>query len=108
MTQTPRLVVITGVNGFVGTHVALKFLKEGWRVRGSVRSEEKRQIVLHNPTFAGMLDRLEVVVIESLASAEIEGFLGGCQAVSIIGSESSETDVCAACPCRYGESRFVG
>ncbi|KFX91782.1 hypothetical protein O988_07590 [Pseudogymnoascus sp. VKM F-3808] len=35
------LVLITGVNGFIGSHIANNLLKLGYRVRGSVRSAEK-------------------------------------------------------------------
>lgn len=35
------IVVVTGANGFVGSHIADKFLSFGYRVRGTVRSLEK-------------------------------------------------------------------
>ena len=35
------LVLITGVTGFIASHVALQFLEAGYRVRGTVRSEAK-------------------------------------------------------------------
>lgn len=34
-------VLVTGVNGFIGSHVANEALKAGYRVRGTVRSEDK-------------------------------------------------------------------
>lgn len=35
------LVLITGVNGFIGSHVANNLLKLGYRVRGTIRSADK-------------------------------------------------------------------
>ena len=35
------LVLVTGANGFIGSHVADQFLTVGYRVRGTVRSESK-------------------------------------------------------------------
>lgn len=34
-------VVVTGTNGFIGSHVADQFLKEGYNVRGTVRDTDK-------------------------------------------------------------------
>lgn len=33
-----RLVVVTGVSGFIAKHIALRFLQAGWAVRGTLRS----------------------------------------------------------------------
>lgn len=34
-------VLVTGVSGFVGSHIADQFLHHGFRVRGTVRDQEK-------------------------------------------------------------------
>jgi nucleoside-diphosphate-sugar epimerase len=34
-------VLVTGVNGFLGSHVADQFLRNGYKVRGTVRDTEK-------------------------------------------------------------------
>ncbi|KAI2614880.1 aldehyde reductase [Hypoxylon sp. NC1633] len=39
------LVVVTGANGFIGSHIVDQFLKYGYRVRGTVRSASKYQWV---------------------------------------------------------------
>jgi dihydroflavonol-4-reductase len=36
--STADLILVTGAGGFIGMHVVDKFLKEGFRVRGTVRS----------------------------------------------------------------------
>ena len=33
-----RRVLITGINGFIGSHTAAAFLQAGWAVRGTVRN----------------------------------------------------------------------
>ncbi|PNP46324.1 hypothetical protein TGAMA5MH_02360 [Trichoderma gamsii] len=35
------LVLVSGVNGFIGSHIALNLVKLGYKVRGTVRSEDK-------------------------------------------------------------------
>lgn len=35
---TPRLVLITGINGYIAAHTAATFLKAGYAVRGTVRA----------------------------------------------------------------------
>ncbi|GAA6045159.1 hypothetical protein JCM8097_000930, partial [Rhodosporidiobolus ruineniae] len=41
--MAPQLVLVTGASGFLGSEVVLEFLNAGFRVRGTVRSEEKAQ-----------------------------------------------------------------
>lgn len=35
------LVLVTGVNGFLGSHIADQFLRNGYKVRGTVRDPSK-------------------------------------------------------------------
>lgn len=39
------VILVTGVNGFIGSHVANELLRAGYNVRGSVREAEKQQWV---------------------------------------------------------------
>jgi len=41
--MTEEVVLVTGVSGYIGSHVAKVLLEEGWRVRGTVRSLEDTQ-----------------------------------------------------------------
>ncbi len=36
-----KIVLITGISGFIAKHVALEFLKAGYKVRGTVRTRSK-------------------------------------------------------------------
>jgi len=38
---TDSLILITGVNGFLGSHIANQFLLAGYRVKGTVRNLKK-------------------------------------------------------------------
>ena len=40
-----KTVLVTGISGFIGLHCAKKLLESGFQVRGTVRSEEKEEIV---------------------------------------------------------------
>lgn len=41
--KTPELVVVTGIGGFVGRHVAVTLLRQGYDVRGTVRTLARAQ-----------------------------------------------------------------
>lgn len=39
------IVVVTGITGFIGSHVADQFLAAGYDVRGTTRTIEKGQVI---------------------------------------------------------------
>jgi len=43
--DTPRTVLVTGANGFIGSHVTARFLQAGYRVRGLVRQNSDRSFL---------------------------------------------------------------
>lgn len=58
-------VLLTGISGFLGGHVALALLKAGYTVRGSVRDLAKADKVKNTLARAGGdIDRLEFVVLD--------------------------------------------
>ena len=67
MTDT---VLVTGISGFLGGHVALQLLNAGYRVRGSVRNLSKADKVRDTLSKAGAdTSRLEFVALDLLSDA---------------------------------------
>jgi len=63
-------VLLTGISGFVGGHVALELLKQGFQVRGSVRDLRRADKVGATLKAAGAdISRLEVVALDLLSDA---------------------------------------
>ncbi|KAI0085140.1 NAD(P)-binding protein [Irpex rosettiformis] len=61
---TSGKVLITGVNGFLGTWVAKKLLEEGYAVRGTVRSEDKS--VYLKKLYSNFGDKFESTVVPDI------------------------------------------
>lgn len=63
-------VLLTGISGFLGGHVALELLKQGYQVRGSVRDLKKADKVRATLGKAGAdLSRLEFVALDLASDA---------------------------------------
>ncbi|KAK8844562.1 hypothetical protein IAR55_006409 [Kwoniella newhampshirensis] len=88
-------VLLTGITGFLSAHVALVFLKNGWTVRGTLRSESKRAAVLAVPEYAPYLDHLELFVTGTLENGNYTEAIKGVDAV-----------VHTASPVEFGEDEF--
>lgn len=83
------LVLVTGANGFVASHVVDRLLEDGLNVRGSVRSEEKGKW-LHQ-VFGSKYgqDRFETVIVPDMQAdgafdAAVKGVAGICHTASIM------------------------
>ncbi|KAI0450513.1 putative cinnamoyl-CoA reductase [Xylaria acuta] len=64
---SPNL-LLTGATGFIGFHVLLKALEEGWVVRAAVRSIEKSRFITDHPKITALdrLDRLSFVEVPDI------------------------------------------
>jgi uncharacterized protein YbjT (DUF2867 family) len=59
------LVLVTGVSGFVGSHVALELLKSGYKVRGTSRSPDKANF-LKEHAFKDYKDKFDCMTIPNI------------------------------------------
>ena len=77
-------VLITGLNGFSAPHIAHGFLINGWNVRGTVRSNSKKETVLELPYLKERAEegRLEIVIVEDFITSDWTEALNGVDAVS--------------------------
>jgi nucleoside-diphosphate-sugar epimerase len=75
-------VLITGINGFVAIHTAVKYLENGWNVRGTVRSSDKGDKALALPVFKQYKDKINYVVVEDLIEGDFTEALNGVDAVA--------------------------
>ena len=66
----PDRVLVTGISGFLGGHVALGLLAGGYAVRGSVRTLDKAEKVRTTLAAHGAdLSRLEMVTLDLMQDA---------------------------------------
>ena len=87
MTAQSDRVLLTGISGFLGGHVALELLRHGYSVRGSVRNlaradQVRSTLVAHGADPA----RLEFVALDLLADAGWDEAMAGCRYVQHVAS----------------------
>lgn len=63
-------VLVTGVNGFLGSHIADQFLRNGYKVRGTVRDPSKERWAIDLFTKLYGKDKFELVGVPEM---ELEG-----------------------------------
>lgn len=76
--ETP--IIVTGVSGFVGSHVAARLLSAGKRVRGTTRNPAGPDSALLGG-LPGAADRLEIVAADLLDERGLEAAVAGAGAV---------------------------
>lgn len=81
------LVLITGASGYLGGHVTEEFLKNGYRVRGTVRSLANPKKVAHlRELGACYSDRLDLVEADLTSDAGWKEAVQGCTFVQHVAS----------------------
>ena len=77
-----RRVLITGVNGFIGSHLANRFLDAGWEVRGLVRATSDQSFLRGKS--------LELVVGDVTHRASLDAAMGGVEVVVHVAGLASD------------------
>ncbi|KAL8659704.1 MAG: hypothetical protein Q9202_006984 [Teloschistes flavicans] len=84
------LVLITGVNGYIGSHAADQFLQAGYRVRGTARDDDKAAWVKEFFTKKYGEGKIETVVVADMAKeGAFDEAIKGCSAIAHIASDVS-------------------
>jgi dihydroflavonol-4-reductase len=79
--EMPRCVLVTGANGFIGSHVIRSGLEAGWQVRALVRPPLSAVRTAHLRALPGASERLTIVTGDVLDRKSLVEPLRGCQAV---------------------------
>jgi nucleoside-diphosphate-sugar epimerase len=87
MSALPDRVLLTGISGFLGGHVALELLKHGYSVRGSVRNLARADKVRATLVEHGAdPEKLEFVALDLLSDTGWETATAGCRYVQHVAS----------------------
>lgn len=76
--RSAEIVLVTGIGGFVGRHVAVTLLRHGYDVRGTVRSLARTQEIEHSIRGAGGTEAGQL----TFAAADLLGDAGWTEALS--------------------------
>ncbi|KAN0127437.1 hypothetical protein V8E53_014774 [Lactarius tabidus] len=82
------IVLVTGASGFVGSHVVSELLREGYSVRGAVRSHNVARVSKNYESFG---DRFSTVVIDDLVTSDLQAAVKGVDAIIHVASPLAHT-----------------
>ncbi|KAJ4312873.1 hypothetical protein N0V84_009727 [Fusarium piperis] len=90
-------VLVTGANGYSGSHIVMELLRQGFNVRGTVRNLEYSQWLLDHPSVKPFVDqgRVELVLADTTKPNDFDDAVKGVSAVihlAIISDLSPDPD----------------
>lgn len=62
------IVLVTGFNGYIGSHIADQLLKAGYRVRGTTRDASKAKNLVDQWEQQYGINKVEVVIVPNMAA----------------------------------------
>lgn len=62
-----QTVLVTGVNGYIASHIGLQLLEKGYTVRGTSRSASAEAKLLRN-AFKGFEDRYQHIIVPDMTA----------------------------------------
>ncbi|KAF9072258.1 hypothetical protein BDP27DRAFT_1391399 [Rhodocollybia butyracea] len=78
MTNSSELIFLTGASGFLGSHILIQLLEQGYRVRALVREKKMSHF---KSTYQRFGDQLDVVPVVDIATDQIPNAFKGVTAV---------------------------
>ncbi|KAJ9652803.1 hypothetical protein H2198_007985, partial [Neophaeococcomyces mojaviensis] len=84
--NSSNIILLTGINGYIASHIALLLLQKGYTVRGTSRSSTTPERILSQPAFQAYasvspLPLQHVVVTDITAPGAFDDAVKGCHAV---------------------------
>ncbi|KZP20199.1 NAD-P-binding protein [Athelia psychrophila] len=77
-TEKSELILVTGANGFLGSHIIHQLLEKGYRVRGTARGPK---VALSREIFSSYGDKFEVIAVNDTAKDDVSEAVQGVDAV---------------------------
>ena len=87
---TGSTVLVTGINGFIASHVGDQLLKAGYKVRGTVRDESKAEMIRDVYRKRHGLAAFKAVIVEDISAAgSFDQSVQGCSAIAHVATYNS-------------------
>jgi nucleoside-diphosphate-sugar epimerase len=97
----PAVIIVTGANGYIASHLVSLLLSKGYQVIGTVRSQSKRKHVLNTHASNPKSSHLSVIVVEDISQSRCY-----LEALSALDVEAPSAILHLAAPFSYSVSSY--